>query len=538
MADRGRADGVARPDPTIVVIFGAGGDLTWRKLVPALYNLFLDGWLPKRFALVGVDRKPMRNDAFRKHLLEGVDQFSRRGHAVRASWKAFAARISLLAADFAHPHAGAALADRLNAQDAAWRTKANRIFYLATPPAAVGTIARHLSATGLSRGDARARIVVEKPYGRDLATARALTHTLTRAFDERQIYRIDHYLGKETVQNILALRFANALLEPIWNRRYIDHVQISVAEVVGVEHRGGYYDHAGALRDMVQNHLLQLLCLIAMEPPVSFQADEIRGKKVDVLHAIRRVRPSQVSRVAVRGQYGRGKIAGKRVPGYRREPDVAPRSRTETFAALKCFVDNWRWQDVPFYLRTGKRLPAKASEVWVQFRPAPHQPFPASAVQHWQPNRLVLRIQPSEGILLRFQAKQPGPIMHLDPVDLRFTYEQAFHAPSPEAYETLLLDVMWGDATLFMRDDQVDAAWSVVSPVLEAWQATRPPAFPNYAAGSWGPDAADTLMARDGRRWLISTVLEDPADTKRHRNMHGHTAGASTAPGRRTIGSR
>ncbi|MGA9117927.1 MAG: glucose-6-phosphate dehydrogenase, partial [Bacteroidota bacterium] len=326
--------------------------------------------------------------------------------------------------------------------------------------------------------------------------------TLRESFHESQIFRIDHYLGKETVQNILAFRFANPLFEPIWNRRYVDYVTITVAEEVGVGHRGGYYEHAGALRDMVQNHLMQLLCLVAMEPMVSFDADEIRNKKVDVLHAVRPIPHSAVRQWTVRGQYGRGTIHGKRVQGYRREDDVSSHSRTETFAALKLFVDNWRWQGVPFYLRTGKRLPRQFSEVAIQFRTVPHQSFPPESSRDWHPSRLALSIQPEEGIVMGFQAKYPGPQMLLRPVEMRFSYRDSFKVPSPDAYETLLWDVMNNDPTLFMRADQVEAAWQILMPVLEGWAESTPRNFPNYPAGSWGPKAADELLAREGHTWL------------------------------------
>jgi glucose-6-phosphate 1-dehydrogenase len=497
-----------QPGPTVLVIFGATGDLTWRKLGPALYDLFLDKWSPAQFSLIGVARSTIREEEFRARLRDGIDRFSRRGRADSGQWQTFASGVTFQAGDLADQRLYAALADRLARQERAWGTAAAHIFYLATPPTAVETIARGLSAAGLAGDHGRARIVVEKPFGEDLASARALNRILGAAFEESQIYRIDHYLGKETVQNILAFRFANALFEPVWNRRYIDHVQITVGETVGVERRGGYYDHSGALRDMIQNHLLQVLCLIAMEPPLRMTADGIRNKKVDVLRAIRPIAPAEVAHVAVRGQYGNGESDGQPVPAYRSEPGVAKDSSTETFAAVQLFLDNWRWQGVPCYLRTGKRLPAKVSEISIQFRPVPHQAFPPRAVEHWQPNRLIVRIQPDEGILVRFQAKYPGPIMRLDPVDMLFSYGQTFRASSPDAYETLLWDVMRGDATLFMRDDQVEAAWEVVTPILDAWQGIPAAEFPNYAAGSWGPSAADALLARDGRRWMLPTVLE------------------------------
>jgi glucose-6-phosphate 1-dehydrogenase len=341
-----------------------------------------------------------------------------------------------------------------------------------------------------------------------------LNAVLAANFDESQIFRIDHYLGKETVQNILAFRFANPLFEPIWNRRYIEYVSITVAETVGVEHRGGYYDHAGALRDMVQNHLMQLLCLVAMEPMVSFEADEIRNKKVDVLHAARPIHRDAVPRFAVRGQYGPGASDGKKVPGYRQEEGVAPDSKTETFAALKLFVDNWRWQDVPFYLRTGKRLPRQASEISIQFRAVPHRSFPAEASLGWQSSRLVMSIQPEQGIVLGFQAKYPGAKMRLRPVEMRFNYRESFDAPSPDAYETLLWDVMKNDATLFMRADQVEAAWRWLMPVLEVWGEVPPGDFPNYAACTWGPEEAQGLLAQ-GHSWPLPVELAAPCDKKK-----------------------
>jgi glucose-6-phosphate 1-dehydrogenase len=407
------------------------------------------------------------------------------------------------------PQVYAALGAACSGVDEAWGERAQRVFYLATPPRLFGIIPHLLKDAGLTQDREHARIVVEKPIGWDLASALELNAKLADCFGETQIFRIDHYLGKETVQNILAFRFANPMFEPLWNRRYVDCVTITVAESLGVEHRGGYYDHAGALRDMVQNHLMQLLCLIAMEPMVSFEGDEIRNKKVDVLHAIRPIRPEEVGQHAVRGQYGPGWIDGAKVPGYAQEEGVAKPTRTETFVALKLFIDNWRWQGVPFYLRTGKRLPRQVSEVAIQFNGVPHRSFPAESSLDWQPARLVMVIQPEQAIVLQFQAKYPGPKMHLRTAEMRFDYQQAFAAPSPDPYETLLWDVMKGDSTLFMRPDQVEAAWRLLTPVMDAWAAATPTDYPNYPAGTWGPEGTQDLLSL-GHRWPLPLDLGRP----------------------------
>jgi glucose-6-phosphate 1-dehydrogenase len=502
-------NGIVLP-PVEIVIFGAAGDLTWRKLIPAIYNLYLDHLMPEKFAIYGVDAKPTSVDNLRKRLLDGINQFSRRGKADASQWKDFSGHIiDCLAGDFNEPGTYDNLAKALITQDKSWGEHAERVYYLATPPTVVETIVHNLGLAHLISDRKRARLVFEKPFGHDFDSAHELNQILLKTLEESQIYRIDHYLGKETVQNILAFRFANALFEPIWDRRYIDHVQITVAEQVGVEHRGGYYDHSGALRDMIQNHLLQVLSLIAMEPPAAFNADEIRARKVDVLRAIRPIPTDHIHQYSSRGQYGPGWLEGERVAGYRSEPDVDPASNTETFAALKLFIDNWRWQDIPFYLRTGKRMAQKVSQAVIQFRPAPHQSFPASANQDWLPNRLEIEIQPDEGINLHFQAKVPGVDLRLSSQEMRFRYSEAFHTTPPEAYETLLLDVIRGDATLFMRADQVESAWSVIAPVLDVWQSVAPSDFPNYISGTWGPPSAEALIAQDGRRWQQPVFLED-----------------------------
>ena len=468
---------VETPAATVLVIFGAGGDLTWRKLIPALYNLYLDHWLPEQFAIIGLDRRAMSLDEFRQHLRDGVDQFSRRGKSIEKVWSDFAAHIYYNVADLADAATYTGLAEQIGQQAKAWDESPNQLFYLAVSPKLIQMVAEGLGKAGLAADGDRQRIVVEKPFGRDLESALALNKVLTAVFAEQQIYRIDHYLGKETVQNILAFRFANALFEPIWDRRYIEQVEITVAETVGVEQRGGYYDQSGALRDMVQNHLLQVLCLVAMEPPTNFTPDEIRNKKVDVLQAARPIPAGSVANFAERGQY----------EGYRSEPDVSPTSFTETFVALKLYIDNWRWQGVPFILRTGKKLAQKRSVVRVRFQPVPHRAFPKAVAPTWKANELCLHIQPNEGIEILMQAKQPGPEMRLKPVSLDFRYSEDFQdKPLPEAYETLLLDAMQGDATLYMRADQLEEAWRLLMPIVTAWSQEGSGLRP-YAQGSWGP---------------------------------------------------
>jgi len=490
-----------KPPPTIFFIFGGSGDLNFRKLTPALFNLFIDGWMPDKYAVVGIARSDYSDDDYRKHLLEGIQEFSRRKDQ-GGQWDGFAKNISYLKLDVSNPSGYGAIADCIKSKEKEFGTTPTVIFYMAVAPQLVPVIAKNLKQIPACANSKSTRIVVEKPFGHDLKSAHELNLLLNSIFEEEQIYRIDHYLGKETVQNILAFRFANALFEPVWNRNYIDHIQITAAETVGMEGRGDYYEHSGALRDMVQNHILQLLCMIAMEAPLSFDANEIRNKKVDVLHAIRKFTRDNVHENAVRGQYGSGWMKGEQVKGYRQEEKVDPRSPVETFAAVKFYIDNWRWENVPFYVRTGKRMNTKTTVISVMFRPAPVFSFPKEAAETWRANRITFSIQPESDIRLRFQAKRPGTSMNLNPVNMVFNYADAYDGEEPEAYETLLLDVMEGEATLFMRSDQVEAAWEVIMPIIEAWQSRPPLDFPNYSPGSWGPEDTEALIARDGHNWI------------------------------------
>jgi len=496
-----------RPPASLLFIFGGSGDLNFRKLSPALYNLFIDEWMPEKFGIVGIGRTPFTDENYRAKLLDGIKQFSRRKDEQNGKWQQFSQQISYLQMDAEKDEEYQKVADIVKKKEQEFGVHPNVIFYMAVAPQLVPDIAKKLGTLNICTDTKCTRIVVEKPFGHDLQSAHDLNRLLMGMFTEQQIYRIDHYLGKETVQNILALRFANALFEPIWNKNYIEHVQITAAETVGVEGRGGYYETSGALRDMVQNHILQLVCMIGMEAPVSFDADEIRNKKVDVLNAIRKISKDEVHEYAVRGQYSDGWMKGEKVPGYKQEKSVSPNSNIDTFAAVKFYIDNWRWQDVPFYVRTGKRLHDKTTIITIQFKPAPQFAFPEEATETWRANRLTISIQPEMDIRLRFQSKRPGQSMILNPVDMIFSYKDAYDGNEPEAYETLLLDVMEGNATLFMRSDQVEAAWKIIMPILEAWEARPPVDFPNYAPDSWGPEDAEAIIARDGHNWITLPPL-------------------------------
>ena len=488
-------------DPCVMVIFGASGDLTKRLLMPAIYNLACDGLLPHNFALVGTARDDMNHESFRDQMSRDIRLFTTRDFD-ESVWDEFVPNLYYLPGNFDDPATYQRLGQLLGEADAKHGTLGNCLFYLAVPPTVFSLIARQLGLAGLGREEKGwSRLIVEKPFGHDLESARHLIRELQEQWQEHQIWRIDHYLGKETIQNILAFRFANGIFEPLWNRRYVDHVQFMVAEKVGVEGRGNYYDRSGVLRDMLQNHMFQMLAYVAMEPPSSFHADDIRNKKVEVLRAIHPITPEDVLTHTVRGQYSGGTMDGNIVLGYREEPDVGKNSRTETFAAMKLFIDNWRWHGVPFYLRSGKRLPMRRTEIAIQFKHAPEVLFRDTPVERLEANQLLLHIQPEQGIELIFEAKVPGPMMHLQTVRMHFEYQEAFHAARGTGYETLLYDCMRNDATLFSRSDLVEAAWKIAQPILDVWTSLPPRDFPNYPAGTWGPKDADQLVERDGRKW-------------------------------------
>ncbi len=481
------------PEPCVLTIFGASGDLTRRKLLPALYALAFRGLLPERFAVVGVARTPESDDEFRARMREAVEKFAR--DEVRDDvWEQFAAGMRYVTADFAQQEGFDDLAAVLGELDGERGTAGNRIYYLAIPPPAFPSVVRGIGAHRDSAG--WTRLIVEKPFGHDLETARELNALLAEEFAESEVFRIDHYLGKETVQNMLALRFANGIFEPIWNRQFVDHVQITVAESIGIEARAAFYENAGAIRDVFQNHLLQLVALTAMEPPIDFTADSVRNEKVKVLKSMHTPGPKHV----VRGQYGPGFVEGKPVAGYREEEGVATDSLTETYVAAKLFVDNWRWADTPFYVRAGKRLARRETTIAIQFKRAPHPPFEDLSAESLRPNVLLIHVQPDEGVSLAIGAKVPGAGMTIRTVHMDFLYGGTFREGLPEAYERLILDCMLGDATLFTRTDEVEEQWSLVDAIVAPWRRGRP-AFPNYAAGTWGPTAADELVHRDGRSW-------------------------------------
>ncbi len=495
------------PLPCAVVIFGATGDLARNRLIPDLYNLARKGLLPGAFAVVAVARRPFTDDTFREQVREAVQHSTEMPYDA-AVWENFAGNIHYVQSEFHDPAGYAQLSTLLIELDGRFGLGGNRLFYLATPPSAYHTIIDRLGEAHLA-GRARpagrttgwTRIIIEKPFGSDLETARVLNTKVFEVFDETDVYRIDHYLGKETVQNLMIFRFANTIFEPIWTRQYVDHVQITVAESGGILGRGGYYEEAGVARDMLQNHLLQLLTLVAMEPPTAIEADAVRDEKVKILHAIRPFTAEEVETFVVRGQYARGVVDGKEVPGYREEERVAPDSVTPTYVAARFEIDNWRWAGVPFYLRSGKRLPKRVTELAIQFQVPPLILFRQAGVEDMEPNMLTLNIQPDEGITLRFAAKVPGQATRIRPVNMEFDYGTSFGGDEPTAYERLLLDAMIGDRTLFARRDEVEQAWTLVMPILETWDAQRPTDFPNYEAGSWGPPAARELIQRDGRRW-------------------------------------
>jgi glucose-6-phosphate 1-dehydrogenase len=487
--------------PCAIVIFGASGDLTHRKLMPALFDLFQDGLLTRHFVVLGFSRSPLTDDDFRRMVREGLDSRGPGNPTDEKAWEQFSSSLHYQSGQFNEPASYQQLRERLEKIDVGHGTQGNRLFYLATPPELFKDITAQLGEAGLHQRrteNAFVRLVIEKPFGVDLETARDLNHSIGAVFRESQVFRIDHYLGKETVQNILAFRLANGIFEPIWNRNFVDHVQLTVAETVGVERRGGYYDEIGAFRDVLENHMLQLLSIVAMEPPVVFEAEPVRDEKLKVLKALRRIPPEQTGEFTLRGQYTSGKVDGRPVSSYRGEEKVAPDSWTETFVVMRLQIDNWRWAGTPFYLRHGKRLPTRATEIAIQFKRAPQMFFPGEEML--EPNVLAMRIQPDEGISLRFGAKMPGPTMQLQEVDMNFLYGSSFSVSQADAYERLLLDAMLGDRTLFTRADEVEQAWAWAEDIQAGW-SERPNNVHFYPAGTWGPAWADAFIERDGRQW-------------------------------------
>ncbi len=502
-----------KSEPCIITIFGATGDLTQRKLIPAIYNLTRDGSLHENTVVVGFARRPKTDEQFRNEMKEGIEKFSRTKPLDASVWKKVSEKLFYHQSTFEDPAGYQKLAERFQQLDKQFNTGGRRLYYLSTSPTEFTTVVNNLGEAGLGNIDpfsptAWRRVIVEKPFGRDLKTALDLNANIARVFDEKQIFRIDHYLGKQTVQNMLVFRFANGMFEPVWNRNHIDSVQITVAEAIGVEGRGGYYETSGALRDMIQNHLMQLLTLTAMEPPAALDGNSIRDEKVKVLRSIQPLTPEEVARRTVRGQYQAATIGGKDAKGYREEERIAPDSQTETFAAVKLLIDNWRWKGVPFYLRSGKRMPRQGSEICIHFKPAPGVLFGADG-RHLAHNILVLRVQPNEGMSLLINAKTPGTVTKIVPARLEFSYDVAFGSYSPEAYERLLLDAIHGDSTLFIRNDEVEGSWKIIDSIEAGWAANSPP-LSFYPGGTWGPPEASKLLERDGHKW---DPLSDP--TKR-----------------------
>jgi glucose-6-phosphate 1-dehydrogenase len=491
--------------PCAIVIFGASGDLSKRKLLPSLYRLFYERRISQNFAVIGNSRTPMSDDKFRETMKESVKKFLEDAPFDETVWNSFAQCLFYVPGDLNDPAAYEAIKTKLAEVERSHQTAGNVVFYLSTQPSHYAEVVEQLGAHGLHHGNGWRRVIIEKPFGHDLESARILNEEIHQVLDESSVYRIDHYLGKETVQNILAFRFGNGIFEPLWNRRYIDHVQITAAESIGVEGRGAYYQEAGALRDMIQNHLSQVMATVTMEPPTVFDADNVRDERAKLLRAVRIMKSEDVPKYAVAGQYGPAVVGGQQIPGFRQEPGVDPESQTDTYAAVTYFIDNWRWAGVPFYIRTGKRLPKRVTDIAIQFQAAPLSLFrqqTKTGLLPPRPNLLILRIQPEEGISLRFLSKSPGSGMRVRPVSMDFNYGSSFGERSPTAYETLLVDAMVGDATLYTRQDMVEASWQIVQPILDVW-ANTPFDFPNYAAGSWGPKASDEMLARQGHVWRI-----------------------------------